>query len=51
MLAVQSVFSSCGALLNLSETLDAVRDLRSFAAFVRELCDCEREGLQISGDQ
>jgi hypothetical protein len=31
--------------LSLPETLDAVRDLRSFVALVRELCDREREGL------
>src|SRR5438093_2685165 len=45
MLAVHAVCSGCGALLSLSETLDAVGDLRSFVAFVRKLCDREGEGL------
>ena len=31
--------------LSLPEAPDAVGDLRSFVAFVRELCDGEREGL------
>ena len=50
MLAVHSVCSGCGALLSLSETLDAVGDLGSFVAFVRKLCDREGEGLEIPGD-
>src|SRR5438094_860215 len=34
----------------LSETLNAVRDLRSFVALVRELCHRQGERLQISGN-
>src|SRR5207249_719482 len=48
MLAVHAVCSGCGALLSLSETLDAVGDLRSFVAFVRKLCDRQGEGLAVS---
>src|SRR4051812_7379026 len=50
MPAVRAVCSGCGALLSLSETLDAVGDLRSFVAVVRKLCDREGEGLEIPGD-
>src|SRR5438093_11444557 len=34
----------------LSETLDAVRDLRSFVPLVCELCHRQGEWLQVSGD-
>src|SRR5439155_4879094 len=34
----------------LPETLNALRDLRSFVPLVRELCHRQREWLQISGN-